>query len=176
MPDFPILRNTDRFILSPATPDSVGAILSGMGFGSALGTYPSANAAFYMPVSVHGKITVVKMFIENGATASGTVDVGIYDAGGARLVSSGSTAQTGTAAIQEFDITDTTLSPGLYYLAIAMDNTTGTLLRWSTSSALTKCMGIVGQASAFPLPSSATFAAVPSSNFPSVFASLRTVI
>jgi hypothetical protein len=57
------------------------------------------------------------MLVLNGATASGNMDVGIYDYAGTRLVSSGSTAQSGTSAFQDFDITDTLLGPGIFYLA-----------------------------------------------------------
>lgn len=176
MPDFPIIRHTDRLILSTASPHSIGAALQAMGFAGVVGTWPTANLAFYIPISVHSTLTVVKMFIENGGTASGNVDLGIYDAGGTRLVSTGSTAQSGTSAIQEFDITDTTLTPGLYYLAMAIDNTTATLQRWSVTTALAKAIGVCTQASAFALPSSATFATPSSGNLPFIGATIRSVV
>jgi hypothetical protein len=150
------------------------AYSGGSGPGSA--AFPASNDAIFVPLYLSQATLIKRLFSSNGTSVSGNIDVGIYTENGARITSSGSTAQSGTSTLQFFDITDIVLGPGRYYLAVAMDNTTGTLLRWSTSSALTKCMGIVGQASAFPLPSSATFAAVPSSNFPSVFASLRAVI
>jgi hypothetical protein len=176
MPILNTLRNIDRFVISPASPGMGGAEMNGMGFTPGSNTWPTANKAIYIPFPVRFPITVVKLFVENGTTVSGNIDVGIYDRGGARLVSSGSTAQSGTSAIQSFDITDTTLNPGLYYLAVAMDNTTAHLLRWGTSSAIPRAMGVMEQTSAFALPSTATFAALSSSYIPFVAATLRTTI
>ena len=114
------------------------------------------------------------MLTFNGSTASGNIDVGIYDLGGAKLVSIGSTAQAGTSAYQVFDITDTTLYPGQYYMAVAMDGTTGTLVRWSPGAQECRNLAMQQMASAFPLPATATFASVASSYIPWVFASRRT--
>ena len=160
MPDFPIIRNIDPVVISAATPQSIGEALNSIGSGLSAAAWPTANKAYYIPVSIYSPVTIVKMFVVNGATASGNIDVGIYDAGGARLVSIGTTAQSGTSAIQEFNITDTTLSPGLYYLACAMDNTTGTVEVWNPSIAIARSLGIVEQTTAFALPATATFAAL----------------
>ena len=177
MPDFPVaIRPMDSVVLSPASPQSIGRDLSGMGISAATAGWPAANRAIFMPITIYNPITVVKMFIENGASTSGNIDVGIYDSDGAIIVSSGSTAQSGVSATQEFDITDTLLNPGLYYLAAAMDNTTGTVLRWGLSGAVARGIGVAQMASAFPLPSTATFAALASSFIPGVFATLRSVI
>lgn len=177
MPDFPAVANTDPLVLSPACPQSIGELLNSVGAGLGTLAWPSANKAYYIPISVFSKITVVKMLVINGGTVSGNIDVGIYDAGGARLVSSGSTAQTGTNVIQEFNITDITLSPGLYYLACAMDNTTGILEVWNPNAAIMRSAGVCEQASAFALPSTATFAALSGTlRLPFIGATLRSVV
>lgn len=122
-------------------------------------TYPAANRAIYIPLKITRPYIAKILWWLNGATASGNIDVGIYSNQGARIISTGSTAQAGTNVIQIVDIADTLLAPGLYYMAVAMDNTTGTLFRGTTSSALVSAIvGLLLQASAFPLPAIATFA------------------
>lgn len=160
MSDFPVVKNIDPIVISSAVPQSLGVVLNAMGFGLSSVAWGTTNMAIYIPVSISFPVTIVKMFVINGGTASGNIDVGIYDRGGVRLVSSGSTAQAGTVAIQEFNITDTTLNPGTYYLSCALDNTTGTVEGWGLSGAIARAMGIAIQTSAFALPATATFAAI----------------
>ena len=151
-------------VITPWSLESIGAKLYGMGAGNMTGVgstaYPSANLAIYIPFTIAKPIVVVKLFSYNGATVSGNIDMGIYTADGTRLVSIGSTAQATTSNVQEFDISDTLLNAGLYYLAVAKNDTTGTLFAVASGSAVAALatMGIAQQASAFPLPATATFA------------------
>lgn len=114
---------------------------------------------------------VTQLWWHNGTkTGSPNVDCGIYaagaDGGGRRLVSSGSTAQGTSSVIQTVDITDFLLAPGLYYLALAVSaNNTG-IFRINPSANACRAIGMAQQASAFPLPTTATFAAVASSYVP----------
>lgn len=121
-------------------------------------TWVTANMAVFVPFALEVPITAKQMFLLNGATASGNVDVGIYTADGIRLVSIGSTAQAGINDLQAFNITDTILGPGRYYFAVAMDGTAGTILGASASATLARAMGYQQMATAFPLPATATFA------------------
>lgn len=135
-------------------------------YGSAV--WPSANRAIFVPFTVDEDYTVVKMGLANGAAVSGNVDLGIYDSSFTRLVSTGSTAQSGTTQMQSFDVTDTDLSPGWYYMALAVSNTTAQVFCLNPS-AFEAFMGGVGcfqQAAALPLPSTATPAAVSSNYLP----------
>lgn len=177
MPDWPIIKHVDPFILSTLTPQSLGQALNAMGL--ALGNvaaWPVSNKAYFIPHSVSEIITIRKMFIING-TVSGNVDVGIYDRNGVRLVSIGSTAQAGASVIQEFDITDTILLPGLYYLAAAMDNTTGQVDSIGATLSIARSQGVAEMTTAFPLPATATFAAVSgTTRIPFIGATQRTFI
>lgn len=141
-------------------------------------TYPTGNKAYYVPFMLYEPYIVAQLFVANGATASGNVDVGIYDAAGTRIVSSGSTAQSGTTALQLFNITDTLIGPGQFYFAVAMDNTTGTLYRSLVASSTTEMrhMGILQQTSAFALPATATFAALSNNYLPLIGMTNRTVL
>ena len=140
-------------------------------------TWPSANLALFYPFRIFTPIIVTLLYTYNGSVASGNLDVGIYDMDGNQIVSSGSTAQTGTSTIQELNISDTPLNPGKFYLAMAMDNTTGTITRYAgpSNSELTY-LGIAQQASAFPLPATATPTTASVSNFPIFGLSTRTFV
>lgn len=105
-------------------------ILSG-GFGSTV--WPTSNLAILFPFVLSQPVTTAKMFVCNGSVASGNFDVGIYDDGAGtstvnKIVTSGSTAQSGTSAPQSVTITSTNLLPGRYYAALCFDNTTATVL------------------------------------------------
>jgi hypothetical protein len=141
--------------------------------------WPVANKAYFFPFILSKQITAVMMFTLNGATIGNNVDVGVYSADGTRLVSSGSTAQSGSAnTIQTYNITDTTMGPGLFYLAMAMDGTTGTVFRQGMSTLQQATMlGCLQQLTAFALPAVATFATITTGSQVPVFGlSTRTVI
>lgn len=158
------------------TPFSIESI--GLSMGSpASGAYPASNRAIYIPFRIEIDITVAKLFCLNGATASGNIDMGIYRGNGERVITTDSIAQVGTNVIQEFGIADTKLAPGSYYLAVAMDNTTGTLFRVQTGNLQQlRPTGVAQQAAAFALPSSFTLAAIASNYLPIIGLTTRTVI
>lgn len=124
--------------------------------------WPSGSLAIYIPFAVVVPITITQLFWHNGATASGNVDMGIYDAAGTKLTSTGSTAQGTVSVLQLVNITDIVIGPGCFYFALAMDNTTGTMFRTTLGALLElqRGLGMAQQASAFALPATATFAAL----------------
>lgn len=130
-------------------------------------TWPAANRAMYFPFVVGAPFLVAKVAWENAATVNGNTDMGIYDAAFNKIVSAGSTAQAGANAAQVVDITDTTLLPGRYWMALASSSGTATYFGWSFSAAgLAGACGILQQASAMALPASATPAAMASTVIP----------
>jgi hypothetical protein len=165
MSDFPQVIDTSATIISPVSPQSIIHHRTLFGV-SASATWPVANTAIFIPFRVAQPTQIVKIFWQNGGAVSGNIDVGIYDLQGNRLVSLGSTAQTGISAIQIGDITDTILQTGVYYMAMAMDNVTGTQRRFAPTAPLTRAMGIYNVVSAFPLPSTVTFAGATNAYFP----------
>lgn len=138
--------------------------------------FPAANRAILYPFYLSEDITVTQLWAYNGATASGNIDVGIYDSAFARQISSGSTAQSGTNVLQVFDVTDTPLTAGQYYMAVAMDNATGTLFRQAQQAEFMRSIGCFQMASAFALPSTITPAAVTSNYVPHVGWTRKTTI
>lgn len=118
-----------------------------------------ANDAEFVPFEIDSPVTIAQLSIIV-AVQSGNVDIGIYTLAGTRLVSSGSTA-CGAAGIQTFNITDTVLARGRYYLGFAVNNAVATFLTFTPrGGANVNGMQMVGarrQATAFPLPATATF-------------------
>lgn len=123
------------------------------GFAPANGAFSTTNLALYFPFWVGAPTTVAQLFAEV-ATASGNIDIGIYDTSFAKLVSSGSTAAAAPMTI--IDVADYVLQRGNYYMAFAADNTTISLRRLAVGAAYTRCFGFLMQTSAFPLPATAT--------------------
>lgn len=143
--------------------------------------WTTANRAIFLPFSLETTVTAYQMAVVNGATLGGNLDVGIYDVLGNRLVSKGSTAQTGTSVIQKLDITDTVLTPGVYFMAMATDSTTATYEGTGVVSGAGeqfRACGVQEQLSAFALPDPATFAnpASTTTTIPSIAIALRSVI
>ena len=125
-------------------------------------TVAASNLAHYYAIVIPTTCIVRRMWWANGSTVSASynIDAGIYrDAGFqpvARLVSTGSTAQGTASQVQFVDVTDTTLPPGLYWLAITCSSGSATLFStYPAPQAIGKTIGYE-QFSALPLPSSAT--------------------
>ncbi len=168
-------------VINPWSHEAIGSKIYGMGGGNVTNvtsnTFPTANLAILIPFQLPESTQVAQLFWHNGAAVSGNVDMGIYTADGRRLVSTGSTAQAGTSTHQAVDITDTILGPGLFYMAIALDNTTGTLFSGALGSAVgAKVLGMAQMASAFPLPTSVTFASIGQDYIPLMALTTGTVI
>lgn len=140
------------------------------------GTWSIANGAMYIGFKVLKPFGYKQMFVANGSAVSGNVDVGLYTIGGKRIVSSGSTAQAGTNVMQAFDITDGTLLPGEYFMGIAFDNTTATVLRYVSAVQRQRMSMVYTESSAFPLPATATFGTAAVINFPLMGITSRTFV
>lgn len=131
------------------------------GFTPATGSaaWPVANKALLIPFRLVVPFTVKQISWFNGSVVSGNVDAGVYDIAGNRLVSIGSTAQSGTSTIQAVTCTTTPLAPGYYFMALAADNTTATMTRFgSIGVTILEAHGMQEMAAAFALPSTITFA------------------
>lgn len=176
MGDWSQIQEYNRLVIGSYSPESVGSENEALNINTSTPVaWPVANRAIYVPFLVFQPLTAVKMFTGVG-TASGNLDVGIYDSQQNRLVSSGSTAVVGTNAIQIVDIADTLLSPGLFYFALALDNTTATINATAPAVALASAMGVLSQSSAFALPATATFAAAQDAFVPAVGLTTRTTV
>lgn len=148
---------------------STQSIAHGIAFsGFASGAWPTANLAFYFPITLTEPFTVDRMFWFNGSTIAATnADAGIYTKDGTRIVSTGSTALSGTNTLQAAEVTNTTFGPGLFYMALALDTNTGHQFRVTTMLAEhLRGWGVFQEASAFALPATATFATMAQAYLP----------
>lgn len=173
MPDFPSFPTLGDLHTYGLSVFSGCGVTQGLNRDNASGAaWPEAARALFIPVRVPTGITVYKMVCGTGTGTTGNFDLGIYDAGGNKIVSTGSTAKTTASSERVVDITDTFLGPGLYYLAMAVDDT-GPYIARSPSLSVAKLWSIYQMATAFPLPTVATFASVAVGYFPAISAYLR---
>lgn len=152
MSDFPAQ------LVLPTVLTSLHAVDSAVLVGSAQSAFafPSANLALLFPFTLTRGAVAKRLACTNGGTASGNIDMGIYRDDLTLLVSKGSTAQAGTNATQFLDITDTSLGPGRYYMALVIDNVTGLFYRHTPIAVALRMMGALQMTTAFPLPSTIT--------------------
>lgn len=154
-PAFPF---SPHAIICPFSPEFTGLYPSYNSVSYTAGTV-TANRAYVTPFTLRRPVVVTKLGWINGGTAAGNVDVGIYDNNLDKIISTGSTAQSGTNAKQTVDITDTALSPGIYYIAISASDGTATFARCGLSNLGAfnaggqRLMGFFVQNSTFPLGS-----------------------
>lgn len=136
-----------------------------------------ANVAVFVPFTVSKQISFSTLFTVNGTVVNGNIDIGVYAQDGTKIVSTGSTAQSGTSAIQLISCTATTIGPGVFYLAMASSSTTGTFATYIIGQVLkTKFAGVAQMASALPLPATATLATIGQDSIPLIGLSTRTSI
>ena len=149
---------------------SVGAAMGSLGTPAST-AYPAISRAIFIPFRLIAPTRITQLWLYNGATVSGNLDLGIYDAGGVSLGSIGSTAQAGVSVMQIVSLAAAIrLGVGLFYTAISIDNTTATVYQGGLAAALgiarSKIVGMAQQASVFPLPATATFATITSTYLP----------
>ncbi len=175
MSDWP---QTRAFDISPLDDLSVATALLGLIHTTSGSTaWPTANLAILVPVRNTFLRVVTKLVIGAGATAAGNFDVGIYDAGGNRLVSSGATAK-GSSTEHVIDVADTVLIPGLYYLAMSADGTNNYQMVTASGTVplplqKTRLAGVLNVATSYPLPATLTPAAATVAPVPLILALSR---
>jgi hypothetical protein len=165
-------------VITPWSKESIGRFLSAqsvaapaLGGGGATGGVN--NRVLYVPFTLRESVTAKKMFWYNGTTPlSNHVDVGIYDETQAKLVSTGSTVQTGASVTQEVDIADTVIPAGRNWMAFVTDviSSNTFLGALSVSQHQWRAMGCYKNSSdVFPLPSPGVFAVGAASVFLPIF-------
>lgn len=156
---FPARLGGPRHLFTVTTIGAFGAFPGASGTFNSV-AFPTAKKVLYVPIRIPMPLLVTQLFTLNGATASGNIDVGLYTLDGTKLVSSGSTAQAGTTQKQLFNVTDFVLGRGTYYMAVSLDNTTGTITRVSIVNvfAIQAAGCLTETTGSFGLPATASFA------------------
>ena len=154
-------QDQNSVVITPASPESLGSFTAfpiGVNdFASA--TWTSANLALYIPFLVYAPITIVAAAWYNGATVTGNCDIGVFDDQQNAIGTLGSTAQSGATGWQP-NAVSWKLNPGTYYMGFSMSSATATVWTSGVSGVQNgRVAGILSQASAVPLPTTAaTFA------------------
>jgi hypothetical protein len=162
--DFPEPFAPHRHISLGMRPYRDGGFASNS-WGSAV--WPAANRAMYTAFSLPTPFLLKRFFVVNGGAVSGNFDIGLFAFDGAKLRSSGSTAQSGVSSVQYVTPTEMLVPPGAYYLGLSVDNTTAQFMRATNAVADGRENdGQVQEASALPLPATMTPAAIAASYIP----------
>lgn len=165
--------------ITPFAEYSIGvALKAASGSLAASNTFPTANMVLYFPFEISNPFTVAECFWLNGATITASVDVGVYNEGGTRLISTGSVAQSGANLPQSPATTDIVLSaPARYYLGLGFTNNTSTLFASLPAAGFLQAHGVAQEATgAGVLPSTATFAICTTAFVPLFGISSRTLV
>lgn len=127
----PPWRMPPLIVITPFHPEAQGMQIRGSShsLSGTTSSVPGQNIVTLAPFFLYERAVAQKIGVMIGATANGNLDAGIYDRDGDLIVSTGSVAQGATSSLQELDITDTTLEPGLYYMAVQLSSATGTIFR-----------------------------------------------
>lgn len=123
----PRVMRAGSFLINPMSPESIGPMerIWNVAQSSA---YTPGSRCIFVPFTIDQAVTAYQMFTMNGTTAANAIDVGIYDARMNSIVTHGGTNQVGTSDLQLFDITNTILIPGRYFMGLSMNGSppTGT--------------------------------------------------
>jgi hypothetical protein len=176
-----LVVESSSLMIHPWSAESCGEVLLGLDnlgiHGAASAVWPEASWAFFCPIVVPTSAFVQKFWWRNGTVVSGNVDAGVYSPDGTLLLSTGSTAQAVVNAMQSVDTTDKYLPAGYYYIALSIDNITGTTFRATTAQLYSnKAAGFASMSTAFPLPTSATLATVSLDYIPIFGLALKTLL
>jgi hypothetical protein len=172
MADWPQVGPPAPVMISPFSQNAIGVDIAAAAMAApASAAIATANLARGYPFWLPEPITVLKLWTYSGGTIAATsVDVGVYSEDGRLLVSAGGAAEANASALQEFDVTDTVLGRGRFYMAASISSTTGTFFTVGASNTtylqLLKAAGCWQAASAYPLPATITFAALAAALIP----------
>lgn len=160
--------------------EPLGGVASGAATGALTSGTMSTTTVYAVPFQVWDAWTVKRLALVNGATVNGNWDIGIYAFDGAtKIVSTGSTAQSGTTAYQGVNVTATVLGPGFYWLAYGTDSATQTIHRWVPGSNWSPIGGMmmhtVASGTGCPLPASLTLVTTTTANVPFLQAANDTI-
>ena len=146
----------NRRIITPASPECSANILTMNAVGPASGAWVSANDPVAIPITLPYGAVVSELGVANGSSAGDSVDIGIYDLSWNRMISSGSQTAAGASQIQWFDVTDTPIAPGRYYVVQVRSTVTANRVWYVNMSASNPVLAFIGAqdsaTDALPLP------------------------
>jgi hypothetical protein len=148
------------FVLLTASEQSMGRPDLAQARVAASSVWSASNTAQFYPFVIKQPRTYLGMIWMNGAAVSGNVNAAVYSADlTTALATIGSVAQAGTTAPQKKAFgSPLTLQPGVYFMALVLDNTTGTIVGNTMSAVIERTGGARQLAAFFALTASAAAA------------------
>jgi hypothetical protein len=133
--------------------------------------WPTANIAYFVPITLYQNFYVTKLWWANGGTVgTNNLMAAVYTLGGSMLVSCASTLSAGANAVQSVAAaTNTLLTPGRYYMALSCNGTTATVFSFTDAGAQVphEMAGLaISSAAFFPLVTGFTLAAPTTVRYP----------
>lgn len=126
----------------------------------------ATNRVVYIPFRLPFSYTARQLYVQNGSNATGNFELAVLNLAGIKLITTGTTAMSGTNAPQKVGLTTGgTLAPGRYFWGVTLSSTSGALEIISPNTLVVphaEVMGILKESSdpvSFGVPSTATFAA-----------------
>ncbi len=148
MSDWPQSETTPLFVDSFSIFAREALAMDSLAPTGASATWYSAGAALYIPFWLPWPYLVSRVFWGNGSSVGINIDFGIYNRDGVRIYSTGLTNSSGASVLQYVSpATPFVLSPGPYYMGLAIASTTNRT--WAKASATAINMrlgGVLGQA------------------------------
>jgi hypothetical protein len=147
-------------------------ILQSLGLEAAVATGSgvlTANIVYLIAVTLTAGVSVSGMRWRVTATATGTTDLGLYDASGNLLVHTGAITNVASTTMTSNFSSNYALSPGNYYLALCPSNSTdtyGTTASLSTPGAVSDLRQATNAGTSGVLPSTTGVIAAPTTRFP----------
>lgn len=139
--------------------------------------WPTGSLAILLPFSLPAALQARRILWHNGSSVSGNVDAGVYNEDGTLVVAVGGVAQSGVSVAQSAALSaPTIIGPGSYFLALVIDNTTGTAWRIAPNAAVLRGVGVQQASAAYPLPASLTLAAPANAMAPAISLGFTTVL
>lgn len=151
------MRRVPPLYLSSFSRYGHGLMVAGYaGTAPANNTWGTNNLGLYIPFEVDHPVVLDKLYWVCGNTSVANADLGIFSDAWAKLVSTGSVAMQGAAGRQETNITDYLLVPGKYYWGLSASLSTAGFISAALALMRMQHMGCLTEASAVPLPATAT--------------------
>jgi hypothetical protein len=173
------LHRPSPVCLTPWSEESVGVFMASCGLGSnpASGTGTVADMALFIPFEIAVPFVAKEVGWVNGSvTGGGNAQVGTYREDGTLIVECTATTTSGTNARQTIELTDTTHTPGRYYMAFRASNASDRFFRATPSVSLMEAAGLMQQASQTDLPATATFAVLTTAWLPLIYIAGHTLL
>lgn len=155
-----VVGDSNHVVISTGDQNFIEATSFGQTTVNSNNSWGSANEAQYYPFIVTYPIVIARLWWMNGTSVAGNFDLGVYNFSTAgpnsKLISTTPTAQGSSNAVTIVNVTDTIIQPGRYYFGFVGTSTANLLPAWNLTQLQVTAIGVLCEASASPLPSTAT--------------------